>query len=246
MSAPQRPGQQPGQYRPDETEWISRVTDGPRFDEPFRFVEEPPAEPTSPAMTWFMRILGLVAVAVLSGAVYWYVNDKPAGQGAAGSTESAKPTPDGVYQFEPHSQVRTPKVDSDCASHAYDDTKQFLAQPGVCEKVTQALYTAKVGDRDALVSVSVVHLSSAEKAAELRKLTDSNGTGNVNDLVREKVVKIDGVSNLSNGYASKEEGEIVTIVEADFTPKGTKDDKKVLDKVCDDALRLGKKIDEGS
>ncbi|WP_436501158.1 hypothetical protein [Actinokineospora sp. HUAS TT18] len=245
MSAPQRPGQ-PGQYRPDETEWISRVSDGPRYDEPFRFVEEPPEEPANPAWTWTMRILGLLAVAVLSGAVYWYVTDEPAGSGGTGTTDTVKPAPDGVYQFEAHPQVPTPKVDTNCAAHAYGPTKQFLGQAGVCEKVTQALYTAKVGDRNALVSVSVVHLSSPEKAAELRQLTDSNGTGNVNDLVREKVVKIDGVVNLSNGYASKEEGETVTIVEADFLPKGAKTDEQVLDQVCEDALRKGKEIDGGA
>ncbi|HVK25316.1 MAG TPA: hypothetical protein VM677_28500 [Actinokineospora sp.] len=245
MSAPQRPGQ-PGQYRPDETEWIARVTDGPRYDEPFRFSEEPPEEPANPAWTWTMRVLGLLAVAVLSGSVYWYVTDEPAGTATPSGPQTTQPAPEGVYEFVAHPNVQTPKMDTNCAKHAYDDTKTWLAQAGVCEKITQALYTTKVGGKNALVSVTVVHLSSAEKASELRLLTDQDGSGNVNDLVRDKVVVIDGVKNLSNGYASKEEGEIVTIVEADFNPPGTKNDEKILDEVCADAMRLGKKIDGGA
>jgi hypothetical protein len=216
----------------------------PRPDEPFRFTEQPPDPETSPAMTWAMRVLGLVAVAVLSGAVYWYINDKPAGTQQTQDTTTAPR--EGVYVFTPHEKVLKPRVDSDCASHAYNKTQAFLAQPNTCEKVTQQLFTTKVGDRLALVSVAVVQMTSPEKAAELRALTSQNNTGNVNDLVKEGVVTVGGLKTLANGYAVSEAAEIVTIVEADFNPKGAPADEDVLDNVCADALRLGKDMTAAS
>lgn len=218
------------------------MSDAPRRDEPFRFTEEQPEPEPAPAMTWAMRILGLVAVAVLSGVVYWYINDEPAGSQQANPSTS-KPAPEGIYQFTPHPQLTKPRTDSDCAKHAYGPTKQFLAQQGMCEKVTQALYTTKVGERTALVSVSVVHMASPDKAIALVELTKRNGTGNVSDAIRDKAVKVSGIDNLSNGYADRVLNNVVTIVEADFSPAGTKNDENVLDAMCEDAVRLGAQIE---
>lgn len=197
-------------------------------------------------MTWAMRILGLVAVAVLSGVVYWYINDKPAGT-SAGPQQSTPAPREGVYDFVVHPDVAQPRVDNDCPGHAYGKTKTFLAQEGVCKKLVQAAYTTKVGDREVLVSVSVVHLSSPEKALELQELTQKDKTGNVSDLVRQGVVKVAGLESLANGggYQSRVEGAVITIVEGDFTKSG-KRDEKTLDAVCEDALRLGDKIDKGA
>lgn len=223
------------------------MTDAPRRDEPFRFTEEQPEPEPAPAMTWAMRVLGLVAVAVLSGVVYWYIdiNDKPAG-GGAGQQTTAAPR-EGVYDFAVHPQVPKPRPDNDCPGHAYGKTKTFLAQPGVCTKLVQAGYTTMVGDREVLITVSVLHLASPEKALELQELTQKNQTGNVKDLVLQKVIKVDGLESLANGggYHSRVEGAVITIVEGDFTKRGPKDEK-TLDAVCEDALRLGEKIDQGA
>lgn len=198
-------------------------------------------------MTWAMRILGLVAVAVLSGVVYWYItiNDKPAG-GGAGQQTTAAPR-EGVYDFAVHPQVKTPRLDTDCPGHAYGKTKTFLAGPGVCTKLVQAAYTTKAEGRDVLITVSVLHLSSQDKALELQALTMENNTGNVSDLVLQKVIKVDGLDSLAKGggYQSRVEGSVITIVEGDFTNRGEKDEK-TLDAVCEDALRLGKTIDPGA
>ncbi|MBM7775884.1 hypothetical protein JOD54_006088 [Actinokineospora baliensis] len=250
MSDPQRPGPPwpPEQYnRSGETEWIPRVQAGRRPDEPFRFQEQAPAPTGNPALTWALRIAGLVAIAVISGFVFWYVQGESTQQ-TTPSTEQTRPKAPGVYTFVAHPDVPRPRVDSDCQQHAYGKTKQLLSQPGQCTKVTQAMYTADVGGKQALVSVSVVHMADKEKAAGLIALTNEDETGNVNDLVREGVVKAAPLKSVSNGYDSQLNGTVVVIVEADYAPSGgkavgTKADKPQLDKVCADALRLGAEID---
>ncbi|MGH3862098.1 hypothetical protein [Actinokineospora sp.] len=221
------------------------MSDAPRRDEPFRFTEGQPEPEPAPAMTWAMRILGLVAVAVLSGVVYWYTNDEPAG--GAGPQQTTPAAREGVYDFAVHPQVPSPRTDTDCPGHAYGKTKTLLAGPGVCTKLIQAAYTTKADGREVLITVSVLHLSSQEKALELQTLTRQNNTGNVSDLVLQKVIKVDGLDSLAKGggYQSRVDGSVITIVEGDFTKSGAKDEK-TLDAVCEDALRLGEKIDQSS
>lgn len=245
MSAPQRPGQPwPGQYRPGETEWIPRAQDAPPPEEPLRFQPEPPPRPANPATTWALRIAGLVAIAVVSGLVWWYVNADGDTRGTQAGGESPAPKVEGRYQFTAHEEVPRPRSDSQCAKHAYGGTQEFLARPDVCRKVTQTLHRAEVEGRKALVGVAVVELASPEIAQELGKLTESDGTGNVNDLVREGVVKIPGQKNLSNGYASLVRGNMLVIAECDFVPEGSKADNPLLKGVCEDALRLGVELIE--
>ncbi|WP_157440665.1 hypothetical protein [Actinokineospora inagensis] len=252
MSDPQRPGPPwPPEHhnRSGETEWIPRVHGGRPPDEPFRFEEPPPAPPGNPALTWVFRIAGLVAVAVVSGLVFWYVTDGSTAKPSQ-PAETSQPRAAGLYDYQAHPKVPTPRVDSDCAQHAYGQTKTLLGKPGECRRVTQALFTADVKGRTALVAVSVVRMGDAAKAEDLRKLTDTDQTGNVDDLVREGVVKVPPLKSVSNGYDSQVNGDAVVIVEADFAPVdgkavGTKADKNLLDGVCSDALRLGAQIDPG-
>jgi hypothetical protein len=255
VSDPQQPGRGPwpGQHpRQGETDWIPRVPAGDQSaGDPFRFQAEPPPPPPNTALSWGLRVAALVAIAVISGLVWSYVtgDDKPTDP-AGQSTQQTNPKTAGVYQFEPYQEVPKPRVDTNCAAHAYSKTKEFLAQAGICTKVVQALFTTEVDDRTVLVAVGVVHMSGADKAGELRDLTDKDGTGNVNDLVREGVVKVPPLKSLSNGlgYAAQQNEAVVVIVEADFAPVGgksttTKADEKALDAVCNDALRLSAEVD---
>ncbi|HEX6356961.1 hypothetical protein [Actinophytocola sp.] len=237
MSAPYHPGQQP-QWRPEQPPPIQ-----------FRQEEPPPAK--NKGLQWTLRIAGLVAVAVISGLVWNYFIDdttttptNPAGE--------EKPTQStGLYPLEPHKGTPKPDVDTNCAKHAYDDIQRFL-QTNPCERLTRQLFQTEVdGGRMVYASVSVVTMPSEDKAAELRDLTDKNGTGNVSDVVKDQLVKIDGLTSLAGGggYASTQKGRDVIIVEADFDPKDKGDetaDEKILDAVCEDALRKGPEIDAES
>jgi hypothetical protein len=233
VSAPYPPGQP--QWRPERPPPIQ-----------FR-QEEPPPPATNKALQWTLRIAGLVAVAVVSGLVWNYVTDDSPSSPTTTAGEETPTRSTGVFDLQPYEKMPTPNIDADCAKHAYDDIQKFL-QDNPCERLTRQLFVTEDEGRTVYASVSVVTMPSEDKAAELRDLTDKNGTGNVSDVVRDKVVTIDGLDGLAGGggYASTQSGRDVIIVEADLDPKDKKDEKtdeKLLDAVCDDALRLGPEID---
>jgi hypothetical protein len=196
-----------------------------------------------------LRTAGLVAVAIVSGLVWFYVTidtSTPANTGG----ESTNQQPGGVYQFTPHEDMPHPNKVSNCAAHAYGDIETFLKNTK-CDHLARQLFVTKLDDgRTVYTSVSVITMQNEADAAELRDFTDKDGSGNINDVVRDGLVKIEGIGKLSraDGYKSQQSGQDVIIVEADFAPKdqGTKKgDQGVLDDVCDDALRLSQDVNSG-
>jgi hypothetical protein len=185
---------------------------------------------------WLLRGLVLVGVAVLSGLVWWML--QPSGDGSPGT-----PTPStaaGKYTFETDGE---PVRDSDCAVHAYGETKTFLTgRP--CQQLTRAMYTATMTDgRTVYTSVSVVRMKSEDDAVQLKALTERNGTGNVNDLVKEKVATVPGLDTLANGgYASEQRDRDVIIVESDTSQRAGDNATHVAEmkRVSTDALRLAR------
>jgi hypothetical protein len=196
-----------------------------------------------------MRALGLVAIAIVSGLVWFYVTNDSSSTPSGSSAETTPQQPAGAFDFTRSEKMPKPDtVKKDCAKHAYGDIKEFL-QSTPCDRLIRQLYVTKVGERTIYASVSVVVMPDKAKAADLRDLTDKDETGNVSDVVHDGVVTIDGLKGLSggDGYASLQSGKDVIIVEAAFAPKDkTSDDKadeEILDKVCTDALRLGAELD---
>jgi hypothetical protein len=214
-----------------------------------------PEEPTPPAknkaLQWALQGAALVAVAVVSGLVWYYFTNEDSPSSPNGADESTTQQPDGVYQFTAHEKMPKPDTDDDCAKHAYGDIQKFLTDTP-CDHLTRQLFVTKVDGRTVYTSVSAVTMSDEGKAADLRDLTDKDGSGNVSDVVRDGEVKIDGLDRLSgdDGYASKQSGKDVIIVESAFAPedkgKDEEADEKILDEVSTDALRLGTQIDSGS
>jgi hypothetical protein len=231
VSAPYQQGQSP---------WPDNQSQRPDRPPPIQFRSEDQTPRGNPALAWTMRIVGLIAIAVVSGLVWWYVqgdgaNGTAAGDGGANGQQQSS----GAYDFT--AKLDSPQVDDDCSAHAYNKTQEFFADHP-CVRLTRSAFTATVGGRTVYSSVSVVEFGDPQDAAELQTLTQANGTGNVNDLVREGVVKVNGLNALngSGGYASQVQGDRITIVESDYDPKakdgGSEDE---LDAVSEDALRLG-------
>jgi hypothetical protein len=239
VSAPYRPGQQ---------QWPGNGPQRPERPPPIQFRQgEPPRPPDRPALRWTLRIAGLVAIAVVSGLLWSVITSDDAAPAASGQGTEEPPS-EGAFDLKPHPDMRDPQFDENCAAHAYGDIQQFL-QANTCDHLSRQLFVAEIEGRRVFTSVSVVTMPTEEKAAELRDLTDKDGSGNVSDVVRDDVVKINGLDKLSSGggYASKQSGRDVIIVEADLGPgdRGsdkTKDEKEILDPVCEDALRLGPEI----
>jgi hypothetical protein len=231
MSAPHRPGQAPWPERPA----------------PIQFrAEPPPPQRDNPVLIWTLRALGLVAVAVISGLVWWYIHDDT--QPAPGSAEPTSAPQTGQFTFTPAEQSRQPLKDSNCAQHAYGDITTFFKNTP-CEQLTRALYTTTAADgRKVYTNVSVVRMRSTDDAAQLRELTDKDGTGNVSDLVKDGTVKLPPLKCLCNGggYKAVQHDANVIIVESDFEPAAKRGDKTqdeaILDAICEDVIRLGDQI----
>jgi hypothetical protein len=128
------------------------------------------------------------------------------------------------------------QVDSTCAGHAYDAVAAFFASSD-CTGLSRSLWSADAGGKPAVVSLSRVTMPDVANAQALRSLADTDGSGNVNDLLREGVSWDGGPAKLSNSqYASAQEGTTVTIVETSFT--GTAGASSALDALASSGLSL--------
>ncbi|WP_143231340.1 hypothetical protein [Actinosynnema sp. ALI-1.44] len=232
MSDPYRPGHYPAS--PEQTTRIPRVP-------PQQAPRRSPEPGKSKTREYVLKGLGLVLVAVVSGMLWWLIQQ-------SGNPSSSAQDPNGTakprtkYDFVKHEQIPQPLRDSNCASNSYNDVKKFF-EKNQCTQLTRELYVASVDGRKAYVSVAVVRMPNAALAQELMHMTESDGTGNVNDLVREGRVKVPGLKSLSknNGFANKLNGNDVVIVEADFEG-GKKEDETKLDEIAKDALTKADEI----
>ncbi|WP_018685958.1 hypothetical protein [Actinokineospora enzanensis] len=249
MSDPHRPGAPwpPEQYnRSGETEWIPRVQGGRRPDEPFQFQDETPPAAGNPALTWALRIAGLVAVAVISGLVYWYIADD---KGPDKHTADPGPTTQaqaGRFVFTAHPDMPRPQVDNDCAKNSYANSKvaKFFGN-SPCVNLTRQLFTTEVEGKKIYTSVSVVKMPDTDAAGDLQALTKKDGTGNVDDPIKAKLVKVDGLPSLGKGgFQSALHGAQVVIVESDWAPSAdrSKTEQEWLKDISADAIRLGDDI----
>ncbi len=240
-------------YRPGQPQWPDNRQQRPDRPPPIQFrQEDPPPRPGNKALAWVLRGAGLVAIAVISGLVWYYItNDDTTPDNTAGDGGGGTQT-EGVYDFTPHKMPRA-ETQYSCPEHAYGDIQRFL-ESTKCERLDRQLFTTKIDGRTVYTSVSVVTMASEDDAAALRKLANEDGSGNVSDVVRDGVVDIGGLDRLSGGegYASNQRGREVIIVESDFAPKDKPkkenekaDEKEILDPVCEDALRLGPEIATG-
>jgi len=191
-----------------------------------------------------LQALGLVAVAVISG-VLW-VNLRSSGgdeqpQDPGGSADHDAPA--GKYEF---TQKIQPVTVTECAKHSYPgnkpETVQKYLQQNPCQDMVRTLYTTTVPDGgQVVVTLAAVRMSSPEHAEKLKSIADIDGTGNVNDLLREGYRIPGGPDRLTKaGYAATVVDSTVVIVETDFfDPKrNSPEDGELLRDVANDALRL--------
>jgi hypothetical protein len=191
-----------------------------------------PGPPARDTRSLLFKGAGLVAIAVVSGLLWFLIrhDSAPAGPVAQPPAQNS-----GQYRF---TQVAGPVKTEDCVGKSYGETKAFF-QENPCQSLVRALYTTEAGGAKALVSVVLVGMPDSTKAQSLKALTERDGTGNVTDLVRDKTFAVSGTPSVSGAdaaYASRVEGTNATIVLADFY--GGHTDKALIEKIADDALRL--------
>ena len=175
-------------YPQDQATWrTAPVTAGPADTSPFQlppeFYDAEPAGggPTPPDRRnkLLLQGLGLVAVAVLSGLVFWGVQPTHVAgvaEAASGQVNSA-----GKYTF---TRVAGPATDTNCAQHAFSQTQKFL-QEHPCQQLIRV--AGNPPDRPARrhrrrgVHRRREDARSSAGAEQLRRITSSDNTGNVYD-----------------------------------------------------------------
>jgi hypothetical protein len=192
-----------------------------------------------------MVLAGVVAVAAL-GVGGWLVLRGGSDGGASGTvtgSTSAGPTAGGpatgAVQEVGGRTYTVEAVDTagTCLGHAYGDTADFFAAND-CTGLSRALYSTEIGGEPVVVSVARVRLADAATARDLRSLTDSNGSGNVSDLLREGVRYTGSPAELSRAeYASAVSGATVTIVESAWVNQDAGSSAEI-DQVATDGLAL--------
>lgn len=228
---PPRPTDTAPLYPADELMKLQSIMNNRQTHQP----APPPAPPRK--TTWVGKALALVGVAVVSGFVWWVLqpSEQP-GQPAAQPEKTA-----GEYEFTTSPQLPDPVRDSDCAAQSTGQTQAFFkATP--CLQLTRALYKAELPDgRTVYSSVSVVKMRTSEDARKLKELTETDGTGNVKDLVLAKAASVPPLTTLANGgYASEQRDQEVVIVESDTPARGADaaTHNREMKKVSEDAIRL--------
>ncbi len=217
----------------------------------------PIAGQRSPIVRALLLAGALLGVAVLSGFVWWVIRHDPGPALTAGgqpATSAPATSENGADGTSPSPSDTTPSevtvgrftfrpmaptdVTSDCAGVSYGRVRDWLAS-NPCQQVSRGLYATNVGDAKALVSVIAVTMPSDAKATELKGITDTNGTGNVSDMVRDGTVRLPSAPQVAGGaYASKLTGDTVVIVEGSFY--GGHSDQALLDQIATVAVGVAK------
>jgi hypothetical protein len=201
----------------------------------------PPEPPQNKTREYVMKGLGLLLVAVVSGMLWWLIQqgNRP---DSPGTNNASTQQPQGKFQFAKNDPSGVPVQDSNCEEHSYLKVKKFFADKK-CTGLTRQLYTATVDGKKTYTSVSVVRMGNPQDAKELKDLTEVTGTGNVSDLVREGKPKVAGLKSLSEGgFAATIQGSDVIIVESDYEGGSKNTDEAKLKEVSADALRLGEEL----
>jgi hypothetical protein len=198
---------------------------------------------TGVAIGAVLALVALVAL-VVTGAVLLLGGGDGEDDGTGTATPPTATAPAGPAPGEVRTvdgtayTLEAVQVDDTCAGHAYGQVADFFAAAD-CVGLSRALYSAEVDGAPVVVSVSRVTMPDAAAARELRQLTDTNGSGNVSDLLREGVTYDGAPAKLSSAeYASAVSGPTVTVVESDWVDPAAAGPVPTLDKVASDGLAL--------
>lgn len=116
--------------------------------------------------------------------------------------------------------LKVTDVITDCADHSRGKTKaSFKAEN--CLRATRLLATGEVGGRPVLYVVSRIEMATSDAAASVKQVLDGDGTGNLDDLLREGKTYPGAPYEMPiSGYASVQNGTTVTVAEAGFVDDG--------------------------
>ena len=227
----------PPAAEPDEQHFWDRPTDH----------EDPDPERPGRTRRILLVLAALLVLALVGVGLSLALADRDGDGdgGTAAPTEPSETVPSGpavgsVQQVGGVSYtVRAAEVDDTCVGNAYGDTAGFF-ETSDCTGLSRALYSAQIGGREVVVSVARVRMPDTVAARDLRALTDTSGSGNVSDLLREGVTYPGGPAELGDDaeYASAVSGPTVTIVESAWVDPSAGGTNAEVDQVATNGLSL--------
>lgn len=197
-----------------------------------------------------LLVTAALLIAVLAGiGGFFLLRDPDGGEdattpaaattGSPAPTAPAGPAPGDTAVLEGFRfTLQTGRVDESCSAHAYGAVAEYFGR-AECAGLSRALWTAETEGGWAVVSLARVAMPDAAGARALQGLADTDGSGNVSDLLREGV-RVDGAPAQLSGaqYASTVDGATVTIVETDWVDEAVRGGSTTLDTLAEAALEL--------
>jgi hypothetical protein len=180
-------------------------------------------------------LIGLLAFGGHSNSRHQAGGGSSSSSPATGGQPSSKPT-----ETLPAGWVRQAGDDqTDCAAHSYGQVQAFFARTP-CSSVHRLLATTKQGERTVVVASNVVTFDTAAQAARYLALVNSDGTGNISDLLREGVGYAGAPSKLPNAaFASRRAGSQVWVAEAGYVTGTSSATDATLKAVAEQAIASG-------
>lgn len=170
------------------------------------------ARPRRSVPSWAIVAGALVVILLAVWAFAGGGSSTPSGTAAGKAGSSAAAGAAAPYGF----QVRLSDTITDCAQHSRGKVKASFRGEN-CVKATRSVGTGTVKGRKVLFVVSRIEMPSPDAAARIKAVLDGDGTGNINDLLREGRRFAGGPRHMpSSGYASVQADEIVGVAEAGY------------------------------
>lgn len=200
----------------------------------------------APGNRRLVLIAVLAAVVVVLLVAAWLVSRGGTGTSSSGSAASssapaeAGPKPGDVQTIGSVAfTAEAVAVDHTCADHSYGQVEQSL-QVTDCTGLSRALYSAQLPGGKIVVSVIRARMPDTVSARKLKALADRNGSGNIDNLLREGVRYPGGPTRLGNDeeYDSAVSGTTVAIVEDAWVDPAAAGSSADLDATATSALVL--------
>jgi hypothetical protein len=215
-------------------------------DAPTSFIERLDEEPRRRMFPVWVAVAALAVIIVIACIVV-FLNLSGGGSGTSanpsqpagatngpsspqGAPATVTPTPTPTLAVPAGYTVKANDAQSDCAAHAFGQVQTFFRQTP-CTQVIRQLDATTLQGRPVILSLSNVTMPTPAAAASFKQLVDSDGTGNVNDLLREGVTYAGAPASYpdDNEYASAINGTTVRVVLAAFADGRPEGDPGALD-----------------
>jgi hypothetical protein len=187
--------------------------------------DERPNEPRSRLRLVALLLAGWLVVSLLVLVILLAINGRhPANQaqgptqsGSSSASASRPPAGSGSALTLADGWVREASDrQTNCAAHAYGQVQSYFARTP-CVSVDRLLASTNQGGRAVVIASNLVTLHSAAQAQQYLNLVNSDGTGNISDLLREGVSYPGGPDKLPDAaFASRQDGNKVWVAEAGY------------------------------